>query len=214
MKLVMLGPPGVGKGTQAQRLSKEFGIPQISTGDILRNAIQKKTVLGKKANTFMSKGELVPDELMLGIIQETLFSEHAPEGYILDGFPRTVAQAVGLQKLFEEHNDTLSAVLSLEADENQIVRRLSSRRTCRNCNALYNLLTMPPKTEGKCDVCSGELYQRDDDRIETIRNRLRVYKQQTEPLIGFFKSLGVLKSINASGAPEEVQKNIIRQLED
>jgi adenylate kinase len=214
MKIIMLGPPGVGKGTQAQQLSKEFGIPQISTGDILRDAIQKKTALGEKANTFMSKGELVPDEVMLGIIQETLFSEYAPEGYILDGFPRTIAQAEGLQNLFKEHNDNISDVISLEADENQIVRRLSSRQTCRNCNALYNLLTMPPKIEGKCDVCSGELYQRDDDRIETIQNRLRVYIQQTEPLIGFYKSLGILRSINASGAPEKVQKNIKRQLED
>lgn len=214
MKLILLGPPGVGKGTQAQQMSKTYSIPQISTGDILREAIAKKTPLGDKARAFLIKGELVPDDIMLGLIQDTLFGESAPKGYILDGFPRTIAQAEGLQKLYEKHHDNLSAVLLLEAEENQIVARLSARRTCRSCKAVYNLMTMPPKVDGICDVCSGELYQRDDDRIETIQNRLTVYKKQTAPLIDFYKSRGILKTVNASGTPEEVQTNINRQLED
>ncbi|HCK99030.1 MAG TPA: adenylate kinase [Candidatus Marinimicrobia bacterium] len=214
MKLVLLGPPGVGKGTQAQQMSKTYSIPQISTGDILREAIAKKTPLGDKARAFIVKGELVPDDIMLGLIQDTLFGDNAPKGYILDGFPRTIAQAEGLQKLYEKHSDNLSAVLLLEAEEDQIVARLSARRTCRSCKAVYNLMTMPPKVDGVCDVCAGELYQRDDDRIETIQNRLTVYKKQTAPLIDFYKSRGILKTVDASGTPEEVQTNINRQLED
>jgi len=214
MKLILLGPPGVGKGTQAQLLTKEYNIPQISTGDILRGAIQCGSELGKKANDFMSKGELVPDDIMLGLIQDKLFGENPLDGYILDGFPRTIVQAKALGTMFKKHNDTLDAVLSLEADEELILKRLSSRRTCRNCKAVYNLLTKPPVVGGICDTCSGELYQRDDDKIETIQNRITIYKKQTEPLIDFYRATGILIAINSSGSPEEVHNFITSQLED
>ncbi|MBN2601159.1 MAG: adenylate kinase [Candidatus Marinimicrobia bacterium] len=214
MKLILLGPPGVGKGTQAQLLSNEYNIPQISTGDILRGAIQRSSELGRKANDFMSKGELVPDDIILGLIQDKLFGEKPPNGYILDGFPRTIVQAKALKTMFEEHHDALDAVLSLEADEKLIVKRLSSRRTCRNCKTVYNLITKPPVVDGVCDTCSGELYQRDDDKIDTIQNRIAVYKKQTEPLIDFYRAAGILFAINSSGSPEEVHNIITSQLED
>lgn len=214
MKMILLGPPGVGKGTQAQILSKEYGIPQISTGDILRSAIQADSELGQKANHYMSKGELVPDEIMLGLVRERLFADQSPKGYILDGFPRTLVQAEALNQLFTETQTQLDAVLLLEADEELILKRLSSRRVCRNCQAVYNLLTQPPAVEGVCDKCGGELYQRDDDKIETVKNRIAVYKHQTEPLIKFYRSMGLLKSVDSSGSPQEVHRKIIKQLEE
>ena len=177
MKLILLGPPGVGKGTQAQLLSIEYNIPQISTGDILRGAIQEGSTLGKKADNYMSKGELVPDDIVLRLIHKKLFEDTPLNGYILDGFPRTLVQAKALKTMFEEHGDALDAVLSLEADESLILKRLSSRRTCRSCKTVYNLITKPPCTEAVCDLCSGELYQRDDDKVATIKNRIAVYKK-------------------------------------
>ncbi|RKY62024.1 MAG: adenylate kinase [Candidatus Neomarinimicrobiota bacterium] len=213
MKLILLGPPGVGKGTQAQLLSEEYGIPQISTGDILRAAIRSGTGLGKRANEYMSKGELVPDDIMLGLIREKLFGEEPLDGFILDGFPRTLMQAKALNKMFAEYDQTPDAVLSLEAEEELIMKRLSSRRICRNCGAVYNLITKPPKTEDLCDICNGPLYQRDDDKIETIKNRLEVYKKQTEPLIDFYQSTGLLISVQSSGSPQEVHRIITTKLE-
>ncbi|MGC9362968.1 MAG: adenylate kinase [Fidelibacterota bacterium] len=213
MKMILLGPPGVGKGTQAQILSKEYGIPQISTGDILRSAIQADSELGKKANQYMSQGELVPDEIMLGLIRERLFGDDSPEGYILDGFPRTLVQAEALNQLFAENKTRLDIVLLLDADEELILKRLSSRRVCRKCKAVYNLLTQPPAVNGICDKCGGPLYQRDDDKIETIQNRLAVYRRQTEPLINFYKSINLLKTVDSSGNPREVHQNIMKQLE-
>jgi len=213
MKLILLGPPGVGKGTQAQLLSEEYGIPQISTGDILRAAIRSGTGLGKRANEYMSKGELVPDDIMLGLIREQLFGEEPLDGFILDGFPRTLMQAKALNEMFAEYDQTPDAVLSLEAEEELIMKRLSSRRICRNCGAVYNLITKPPKTEDLCDICNGPLYQRDDDKIETIKNRLEVYKKQTEPLIDFYQSTGLLISVQSSGSPQEVHRIITTKLE-
>ncbi|MCD6204277.1 MAG: adenylate kinase [Candidatus Marinimicrobia bacterium] len=213
MKLILLGPPGVGKGTQAQLLSEEYGIPQISTGDILRAAIRSGTGLGKRANEYMSKGELVPDDIMLGLIREKLFGEEPLDGFILDGFPRTLMQAKALNEMFAEYDQTPDAVLSLEAEEELIMKRLSSRRICRNCGAVYNLITKPPKTEDLCDICNGPLYQRDDDKIETIKNRLEVYKKQTEPLIDFYQSTGLLISVQSSGSPQEVHRIITTKLE-
>lgn len=212
MKMILLGPPGVGKGTQAQILSREYRIPQISTGDILRSAIQAGSELGKRANQYMSKGELVPDEIMLGLIRERLFGDNPPEGYILDGFPRTLVQAEALNQLFAENKTRLDIVLLLDADEELILKRLSSRRVCRKCKAVYNLLTQPPAVDGICDKCGGPLYQRDDDKIETIQNRLAVYRRQTEPLINFYKSINLLKTVDSSGNPREVHQNIMKQL--
>lgn len=204
MKLILLGPPGVGKGTQAQQLAREFGIPQISTGDILRGAINQETELGKLAQSFVMRGELVPDEVILDLIQDQLFGANAPRGYILDGFPRTIAQAEGLQKLYEKHDGNIDRVVLLKAGEDLIIRRLSARRTCRNCQAVYNLITKPPQVAGICDRCGGELFQREDDKPAIIKNRLRVYRRTTAPLIKFYRTRGVLLTIDAAGSTEEV----------
>ncbi len=206
MKIILLGPPGVGKGTQAQKLSREFGVKQFSTGDILRIAIKNNSSLGKKASNYMSRGELVPDNVMLGLIERVLFIENEPEGFILDGFPRTISQAEGLEKLFKERKIVLDAVILFYADTEIITMRLSARRTCRDCNAVFNLISNPPEKEDKCDKCGGVLFQRDDDRKETIMRRLLVYKKQTEPLIDFYKSSGILRIVNAIGSPEDVYK--------
>jgi len=213
MKLILLGPPGVGKGTQAQLMAQEFGIPQISTGDILREAVDQKTDLGKLAQSFMTRGELVPDGIILDLIRDRLFGASALQGYILDGFPRTLAQAEGLQRLFELHDGQIDQVILLEAGEDLIIERLSSRRTCRNCQMVYNLITKPPKVAGICDNCGGELFQREDDQPKTIKNRLRVYQRTTAPLIKFYRKMGILITINAAGQPEEVLQEIKHRLE-
>ena len=208
MKIVMLGPPGVGKGTQSQMLSKDYGIPQVSTGDILREAIGKNTVLGKKARNYLERGDLVPDYVMLKLVKETLLGESSPKGFILDGFPRTVAQAEGLSKLFRKYKIDLDTVIFLNADSNMIINRLSSRRICRKCGAVYNLISKPPKSDRKCDLCQGDLHRRDDDSPETIQNRLDVYKKQTEPLIDFYRSTRKLKEVDGSGSTNEIYKRI------
>jgi len=212
MKLIMLGPPGVGKGTQAQKLCKEFDMKQISTGDILREAVKNKTPLGEEANSYMTLGKLVPDSVMLGLVEDTLFNDNAPTSYILDGFPRTVPQAEGLTKLFKEHNDEIDIILLFEADSSMIVERLSARRTCKDCKTVYNLISMPPKTEGVCDHCNGELYQRDDDKKETIQNRLKIYTKQTEPLVDYYSTTGKVKRVEAAGSPNEVYQLTRKQI--
>ncbi len=212
MKLIMLGPPGVGKGTQAQKLCKEFDMKQISTGDILREAVKNKTPLGEEANSYMTLGKLVPDSVMLGLVENTLFNDNAPTSYILDGFPRTVPQAEGLTKLFKEHNDEIDIILLFEADSSMIVERLSARRTCKDCKTVYNLISMPPKTEGVCDHCNGELYQRDDDKKETIQNRLKIYTKQTEPLVDYYSTTGKVKRVEAAGSPNEVYQLTRKQI--
>lgn len=212
MKLIILGPPGVGKGTQTQRLCAEFGMTHISTGDILREAIKNGTKLGEQANAFMTKGELVPDAVMLGIIEEKLFGKQAQASYILDGFPRTITQAEGLEKLFKLHDVRIDVILLLDAEVRQIIDRLSARRTCRNCNAVYNLMTNPPKQAGRCDTCGGDLFQRNDDKAETITKRLDVYTRQTEPLVDFYRKSGNLRVIPATGTPDEVFQNIKKEL--
>ncbi|MBU1615005.1 adenylate kinase [bacterium] len=208
MRLVFLGPPGVGKGTQAVRVSEKYGIPQIATGDILREAVRKGTGLGKKAKEFMNAGALVPDEVVIGIIRERLKENDCQRGFVLDGFPRTIAQAEAL----DEEGVELEKVLSFEADDEIIIKRLSGRRTCRSCLLNYHLEFGPPKVEGKCNECGGELYQRDDDKEDVIRKRLTVYKEQTEPLVSYYEMEGILIKIRAEGGIQEVTKKIDENL--
>jgi adenylate kinase len=204
MKLSMFGPPGAGKGTIAKMLVSKFSIPQLSTGDLLRAAVKDQTELGKQAKTFMDKGELVPDEVVIGLIKERIENE---QGYILDGFPRTLPQAEALDKIVQ-----LDKVINLAVSDDIIVKRLSNRRTCKQCGAIFNIITVPPKEEGKCDKCSGELFQRDDDQEVSIRNRLEVYKNQTEPLIGFYKEKGIIADIDSSRTPQEIFEDCVKVL--
>ncbi len=204
MRLILLGPPGAGKGTQATRMVEKYGIPQISTGDILRAALREGTELGKKAKTFMDAGKLVPDSVVIGIIEERLQAADCQKGYILDGFPRTVAQADALQGVVARGGKALDHVISIEVPSEELVGRLSGRRTCKSCSAMYHVKFGPPKKDGVCDKCGGVLYQRDDDQEETIRSRLRVYAEQTEPLIAYYKKAGLLRPIDGIGTMEEI----------
>lgn len=208
MKLILLGPPGVGKGTQAQKICQEFDAIQISTGDMLRGEIKAGTELGKKAQELIQAGELVPDDIILGMVENKLFGENKPKNYILDGFPRTIPQAEGLDKMYAEHNEKLDMVLSLEAPEELIIKRLTARRSCKACNQVYHLVSMPPKVDNVCDKCGGPLFQRDDDKPDTVKNRLVVYREQTEPLIKYYEGKELLKAVDSTGTPDEVHKNI------
>lgn len=212
MKLILLGPPGVGKGTQAQRICQDFDAVQISTGDMLRAEMKEGTELGQKAKTLIQAGELVPDDIILGMVENRLFGENKPEKYILDGFPRTIPQAEGLDKMYEDHNEKLDMVLSLEAPEELIIKRLTARRSCKACNQVYHLVTMPPKVENVCDKCAGPLFQREDDKPETVKNRLVVYKEQTEPLIKYYEGKGLLKAVDSTGSPDEVHNKVMEIL--
>jgi len=199
MKLILLGPPGVGKGTQAWKLSEKYGIPQISTGDMLRGAIQNGTELGLKARSYMDSGKLVPDEVVIGIVEERLAMSDCAGGWILDGFPRTLQQAGALDVMLYKNNSGIEHVLSLEVREDDVVKRLSGRRSCEGCQKTYNIYFNLPKTEGVCDSCGGRLIQRKDDEEATVRNRMMVYRESTEPLISYYKERGTLKSVDANG---------------
>jgi len=212
MNIILIGPPGVGKGTQAKFLVSEFNIPQISTGDMLRTNIKNGSLLGKEAQIFMNAGNLVPDEVILGMMETRLSESDCQNGYILDGFPRTIPQAEGLEKLLSQMSKDLDSVLVLNVDHDKIVGRLSSRRSCKDCGAVYNILFDPPEQEGICNSCNGELYLRDDDRPDTIRKRLSVYTSQTEPLIEFYSQKDKVKSIDGSGNIGDVRNRMFLSL--
>ena len=213
MRIILLGPPGAGKGTQAKDLVNKYGIPQISTGDILRKNLAEKTPLGLEAKKFMDKGELVPDSVVVGIVKERLKEADCKPGYILDGFPRTVPQAEALDAALADMKTPLDRVLSIEVPDEELVKRLSGRRTCRSCQEGYHVMFKKPKAEGKCDKCGGELYQRDDDKEEAIMNRLKVYQSSTAPLIDYYKGKGLLRSINGVGAMGDILQRMVTALE-
>ena len=208
MIIVLFGPPGAGKGTQAVRISEMLSIPHIATGDIFREAVKKRTELGKKAEEYMKKGELVPDEIVNGIVRERISQPDCSNGFILDGYPRTLNQAEALDKMLAEMNRKVDLVLNIEVSEENIIKRLSNRRVCKKCGAVYHLITNPPKKDGICDKCGGELYQREDDKEEVIRNRLKVYHKQTEPIIKYYEEKGVLVNIDGNNSIEEVWNQI------
>ena len=198
MNLIFLGAPGAGKGTQAKMVSEKYGIPQISTGDMLREAVAKGTELGKKAKEYMDRGELVPDEIVIGIVKERLQQPDCEKGFILDGFPRTLAQAEALDEMLKELGKKIDAVINIFVPEEEVVKRIVYRRTCKNCGAVYHLIYNPPKEDNKCDKCGGELYQRDDDKEETVRERYRVYRENTEPLIEYYRKKGILYDVDGT----------------
>ena len=203
MNIILLGPPGVGKGTYAKRISKIYNIPQISTGDMFREAIKNKTEIGLKAKEYMDKGELVPDDITIGIVEERLKKDDCKNGFMLDGFPRTIAQAEALDKIV-----VIDKVLDFTASEKIIIDRLSGRRICKSCGAIYHIRNIVPKVEGVCDNCGGELYQRDDDKPESVKKRLDVYKKQTAPLIDYYKEKELLADIDANRPIEQVDEII------
>lgn len=212
MNLILLGAPGAGKGTQSQFIVEKFGIPQISTGDILREARKNQTDLGKKAEAYMKSGELVPDKVVIGIIDERLRQTDCDRGYILDGFPRTVEQADALSRLLSQRRQNISVVLNFKVPENELVTRLSGRRVCQGCGASYHVEFSPPRVIGVCDKCGQNLIQRQDDVENTVRQRLRVYTEKTQPLIGYYESKKILCSIDATGSVNEIAGRILNVL--
>jgi adenylate kinase len=213
MRLIILGPPGSGKGVQSKRIAEHFGIIRISTGESLRQAVAAGAELGRQAREYMEKGLLVPDDLMVRLVMDRLGRKDAGGGFILDGFPRTISQAEMLDDLLQEDEKTLDAVLELKVDDQVVVDRLSNRRLCSQCGADYNLVTKPPKVDGVCDICGGKLIQRDDDREETILHRLQVYHHQTEPLEAYYSEKSRLLTFNAERSVEEVSAAIVEVLE-
>ncbi len=205
MKIILLGPPGAGKGTIAKILMQQDGSVQISTGDILRAAVAAGTELGKQAEAAMKAGDLVTDELIMGIMEERLQQEDCQKGYLLDGFPRTIAQAEALKQLLDKLGEKLDCALELDIPRDIIIDRLTTRRTCSKCGEIYNVKSKPPRVEGICDVCGGDVVQRDDETEAAIENRLQVYNQQTAPLVDFYRDQGILVSVQSS-ATEEVME--------
>ncbi|MDR3264987.1 MAG: adenylate kinase [Synergistaceae bacterium] len=212
MRLVLLGAPGSGKGTQANLLTEKYGCAHISTGDIFRRNLKNKTELGLRAESFMNRGELVPDELVVRMVSSRLRENDVAGGFLMDGFPRTLPQAEAFDEILKEQNQPLDGVLLLNIDEEFLVRRLTNRRTCRSCGKIWNLLTVPDSEKG-CPACDGDLYQRDDDAADVIRNRLKVYREQTAPLVAWYKSRGALYEYDASGTQEEIFEEIRGTLE-
>jgi len=211
-RVVLLGPPGAGKGTQAKLLEEKFSACQISTGDILRKAVAERTPLGREASEYINRGALVPDGVIVNLVAERLKEKDCEKGFILDGFPRTIPQATSLNAILNQRGIRLSAVLSVRVPHNVIIERLAGRRTCRNCGALSHVVFTPPKKEGVCDRCGGALYQRDDDREETIANRLKVYEDQTAPLVDYYRGQGLLREIDGVGDVDEIRGRIIQAL--
>lgn len=212
MNLIMLGPPGCGKGTQAQRLIDKYGIPQISTGDLLRAEVKNGTDLGKEADKFMKAGWLVPDQVVVGMIKNRLAQADAQKGFILDGFPRTVPQAEALDAMLASVGRKVSKVVSIEVPDQEVVDRLSGRRTCKGCSAMYHVKNLPPKKEGVCDKCGGELYQRSDDNAETIKSRLATFHSQTEPVKAHYKKQGLVAEVPGVGDINGITQAIMKAL--
>ena len=208
MNLILLGPPGAGKGTQAKFISEKYGIPHISTGDMFRETAASGSELGKKLQEFMSAGKLVTDEIVIEVVKTRLLKSDTAKGFLLDGFPRTAPQAQALDKILVDQTKKIDAVLSITLADEEIVKRLSSRRVCISCGASYNTVTQVPKADGICDKCSGKVIQRQDDNAQTIRQRLKVYNEQTSPLIEYYIKKGVLKTVEGSGSVEVVFKGL------
>jgi adenylate kinase len=212
MRIVLLGPPGAGKGTQAKDVSERLSVPHISSGDIFRGEMNAGTELGKKLKGFVNAGQLVPDDLTTEIVVSRLSRADCAKGYLLDGFPRTLAQAESLDRELGAKGQKLSVALNLDIAAEKIAERMAGRRMCRQCGASYHLVTLRPKVEGVCDRCGGELYQRDDDKPETVKQRLDVYFRSTAPLVEFYRAKGILKQVNADGTPEEVRERVFAAL--
>lgn len=204
MKLLLMGPPGAGKGTQAEQLVDKLSIPHISTGDMFRSAIKEKTELGQQAQAYMDQGKLVPDEVTIGIVKERLEQPDCEQGFLLDGFPRTVSQAEALEEILSQLGMNLDKVIDIQVSRDKLVERLTGRRICRGCGVAYHVLFNPPQEEGKCDKCAGELYQRSDDNVETAENRLDVYDAQTKPLQEFYQNKSLLETIDGNNPVDEV----------
>jgi adenylate kinase len=212
MNIILLGPPGAGKGTQAKMLIDKYKIPQISTGDILRASVKAGTPLGKEAKSYMDKGQLVPDSVVIGIVDERIQEPDCKKGYMLDGFPRTVPQAEALDAMLKKRGSKIDHVVSIEVEREELVKRLTGRRTCRECGAGYHVMFDPPKKEGVCDKCGGELYQRDDDNVKTVTSRLQVYDSQTLPLIDYYNKQKRLRPVDGVGEIKEIFKRITKVL--
>jgi len=213
LKLVLLGAPGAGKGTQAKRIASEKSIPHLSTGDMLREAVAGETELGRSAKTYMDAGQLVPDDVIVGMVRERIGAPDCRDGFLFDGFPRTRAQAEALEATLEEAGTGgLSGVISIEIAPETVVARMSGRRVCRKCGAPYHVQYNPTRAEGFCDLCGGEVYQRDDDREETVRERLKVYDDTSRPLKAFYEDRGLLATVDGSGAPDDVTALVMAQL--
>ena len=204
MKIIMLGAPGAGKGTQAKKIAETYGLPHISTGDIFRANIKNGTELGKEAKEYMDKGLLVPDELTVRLLLDRVAQDDCKNGYVLDGFPRTIPQAEVLDAELAKLGEMVDYAINVDVPDENIVKRMSGRRACLNCGATYHIVSIPPKKEGICDVCGSELVLRDDDKPETVQNRLKVYHDQTQPLIDFYEKKGVLRSVDGTLPMEEV----------
>lgn len=214
MNIVLMGPPGAGKGTQAERIAKKFELLHISTGDMFREAVKEGTTMGKKAKEYMDKGTLVPDEIVVGIVKERLSKPDCAGGVLLDGFPRTVEQAEALDEVMRELGMDLDAVLSIDVDEEELVTRLTGRRVCSNCGTTYHIKFNPPKVRNICDHCGGELYQRGDDTVETVKERLDVYKKQTFPLIEYYQRKGLFISVDGNKDIDQVFEEVSSRLQE
>jgi len=214
MNLIFLGLPGAGKGTQAKKLSSKYDIPHIATGDIFRSAIKNETPLGKEAKSYIDKGDLVPDEVTIGIVRNRLKDDDCKDGFILDGFPRTINQAEALDKIMEDLNTKLELALYINVEEKELIKRLSGRRVCEDCGATYHVEFNPPKKEGICDKCGGKLIQRSDDKEETVKNRIEVNKKKTDKLVDYYKEKDILESINSNGGIDEVFNKVTSIIEE
>ena len=212
LRTVLLGPPGAGKGTQAVKIVERYNIPHISTGDIFRDNIKRGTELGKKAQEYMNKGELVPDDLVIEIATTRLLEDDCKNGFLLDGFPRTVYQAEKLDEFLAAHDMKLDKVIDIEVEKEELITRLTGRRVCKQCGASYHVVNIPPKKEGICDICGGELFQRAEDTIETVENRIEVYNEQTMPLVDYYTNAGNIVNIDGALGLDNVFAEIVKAL--
>lgn len=212
LRTVLLGPPGAGKGTQAVKIVEKYNIPHISTGDIFRENIKNGTELGKKAQEYMNRGELVPDDLVIDLATDRLLADDCKNGFLLDGFPRTVYQAEKLDEFLEAHGQKLDTVIDIEVEKEELITRLTGRRVCKACGASFHIVNVPPKKEGICDICGAELVQRADDTVETVENRIEVYNQQTMPLVDYYSNAGNIVTIDGALPLDTVFAEIVKAL--